>query len=255
MWRFGSSRAWRSVAVGCGIVLICLPSELIAGAVNSPGAVEETSRSKEPFGISTAKVTAGALLGKWLNVETEIDAERQVLKLCEENRSSCQSRTALEFLAIVDDARTLEGRARIGEINRAINQRIRPMSDLALYGVDDVWSPPLATLDKGAGDCEDYAIAKFVALQEAGIPAEDLRIVVLRDDIRKEDHAVVAARLNGNWLMLDNLHLVMAENRQIRDFYRPIFLIDHDGVKRYIGASSTSVGAHGYEQAVGQIPH
>jgi len=136
------------------------------------------------------------------------------------------------FLAIVDSARAREGRARLGEINRAINLKIRPMSDLVLYGEEDVWRPPLATLAVGAGDCEDYAIAKFVALQEAGVSAVDLRIVILRDDIWEEDHAVVAARLDGNWLMLDNRHMAMAEDNQVRKYYRPIFLIDHNGVRR-----------------------
>jgi predicted transglutaminase-like cysteine proteinase len=216
------------------------------------GAVAEAGRSTEPFGISTAKVTTGALLEKWLVVEREIDAERLTLKLCEENRASCRSQAALEFLAIVDSGRLLNGRARLGEINRATNLKITPMSDLALYGTEDFWSSPLATLAMGAGDCEDYAITKFVALQEAGISADDLRIVILRDDIREEDHAVVAARLNGSWLMLDNLHMIMVEDQHVRDYYHPVFLIDRDGVKRYLDASSTSKGAREYEPAVGQ---
>jgi predicted transglutaminase-like cysteine proteinase len=254
MRRFGSPRAWRAIAVAWGLFLICLPTELTAGSVNPPGAVEGASRSKEPFGISTAKVPTGPLLQKWRDVEREIDAERLVLRICQENRASCQSQTALQFLAIVDSGRTLTGRARLGVINRGINLKIRPMSDLALYGADDVWSPPLATFAIGAGDCEDYAIAKFVALQEAGVSADDLRIVILQNDIRKEYHAVVAARLDGNWLMLDNLHMIMVEDQQVRA-YHPVFLIDHDGVKLYPDAASTSAGSHGYERGVGQILH
>jgi predicted transglutaminase-like cysteine proteinase len=211
-------------------------------------------RADEPFGLSTSIVTQGKLLEKWLEVEREIDDERPVLRACEENRASCQSQTALDFLAIVDSARTLEGRARFGEINRAINLKIRPMSDLALYGIEDVWSPPLATFAQGAGDCEDYAIAKFIALQEAGVSADDLRIVILRDNIREENHAVVAARLDGNWLILDNRHFVMPEDHQVRDYYQPIFVLDPDGVKRYSDTPSTSAGSHEYERAVGQIP-
>ena len=84
-----------------------------------------------------------------------------------------------------DRGRKLEGRARLGEINRAINLKLKLMSELALYGAEDVWSSPLATLATGAGDCEDYAIAKFIALQEAGISADDLRIVILRDPGRR----------------------------------------------------------------------
>jgi len=250
MWRVISVNAWRAILLLWGSSLICPPTELIAGTLTS-----SVDRADEPFGLSTSMVTTGTLLEKWLDVEREVDDERLVLRICEENRASCQSPAALQFLAIVDSARTLEGRARLGEINRAVNLKIKPMSDLALYGAEDVWSPPLATLAKGAGDCEDYAIAKFVALQAAGVSADDLRIVILRDDIREEDHAVVAARLDGNWLMLDNRHMVMPEDQQVRDYYRPIFLIDHNGVKRYSGASSTSEGTRGYERGVGQILH
>ena len=57
------------------------------------------------------------------------------------------------------------------------------MSDQALYGEIDFWASPLATLGRGAGDCEDYAIAKFVALRLAGMSADDLRIVIMRDTI------------------------------------------------------------------------
>ena len=63
------------------------------------------------------------------------------------------------------------------------------MSDLSINSEEDVWSLPLTTLGIGAGDCEDYAIVKLLALQEAGISPDDLRIVVLRDTFRKEDHA------------------------------------------------------------------
>ena len=110
----------------------------------------------------------------------------------------------------------------------------------------------MATFAVGAGDCEDYAIAKFVALQEAGISADDLRIVILRDDLREEDHAVVAARLDGHWLMLDNRHMVLVEDHDVRR-YRPIFLVDHDGVKVYSDAPSTFEASRGHERAIGQI--
>ena len=147
------------------------------------------------------------------------------LALCEGDRENCVSPAALKFLAIVDTAKTREGRARLGEINRAINLAIRPMSDLAQYGQIDVWTSPLATLAKGAGDCEDYAIAKYVALRRAGVAADDLRIVIMRDTMRGEDHAVAAARLDGHWLILDSRRMAMVEDSDVRN-YRPTFVID-----------------------------
>ena len=139
----------------------------------------------------------------------------------------------MQLLAIVDSGRAREGRARLGEINRAINLAIHPMSDLAQYGQVDVWSSPLATFATGAGDCEDYAIAKYVALRLAGISADDLRLVVLHDTIRGEDHAVTAARLDGQWLMLDNNRMAMVEDGYVRN-YRPLFVLDERGVMRYV---------------------
>ena len=254
MWRAGNSSTWRAVLVAWGLTLICASPALIAAPFNPPGSVDRASRSAEPFGLATTMVATGPVLEKWFGVEREVDGERRVLKICEQNRASCRSQTALQFLDIVENGRNLDGRARLGEINRAINLAIKPMSDLALYGVEDVWSPPLNTLARGAGDCEDYAIAKFVALQEAGVSPDDLRIVVLRDDIREEDHAVVAARLDGTWLMLDNRHMAMIDDHHLRD-YHPVFLIDHDGVSRYPDAPSTSEGWRGHERPVGQILH
>lgn len=227
--------AWRAILLLWGLSLIALPAKLMAGTLTA-----SIDRADEPFGLTASTVTTGTLLEKWLDVEREIDNERLIIRNCRENRASCQSQAALQFLAIIDGARTLEGRARLGEINRAINLKLKPGSDSSLHGAEDVWSPPLATFAKGAGDCEDYAIAKFVALQEAGVPANDLRIVILRNDFRKEDHAVVAARLDGKWLMLDNLHMVMAEDRSVQNYHRPAFLIDRDVVKRYSGLSLVS---------------
>ena len=89
-------------------------------------------------------------------------------------------------------------------------------------------------------------------LQEAGVSADDLRIVILRDDLRVEDHAVVAARLDGHWLMLDNRHMVMIADQQMRH-YRPVFLVDRDGVKLYSNTPSPSAASRGYERAIGQI--
>jgi predicted transglutaminase-like cysteine proteinase len=138
-------------------------------------------------------------------------------------------------MAIVDSARSRDGRARIGEINRAINLSIRPMSDLAQFGLGDVWTSPLTTLAAGRGDCEDYAIAKYLALLEAGIAAEDIRLVIVRDRIAHQDHAVLAARLDGQWLVLDNRHHALADAREIRHF-EPLFALDHDGVRRFVAA-------------------
>jgi predicted transglutaminase-like cysteine proteinase len=206
--------------------------DLAAGTLMTPGVSELIHKSAEPFGLFASPLPEGGVVEKWLRVERQLDDERVQLALCDGDRERCASPAALRFLAIVDDARAREGRARLGEINRAINLSIRPMSDQAQYGEIDVWSSPLVTFAHGAGDCEDYAIAKFVALRMAGISPDDLRIVIMRDTIHGEDHAVAAARLDGHWLTLDNRRMAMVEDGSIRNF-RPLFVINQDGAMRY----------------------
>jgi predicted transglutaminase-like cysteine proteinase len=229
---FGHSHAWRVVLLVWGMVWFGPAADLTAGTLISPGAMDLIGKSAEPFGMFVSKVSAGALREKWLGVERKLDDERVQLALCDGDREHCVSPAALQLLAIVDSARARDGRARLGEINRAINLAIKPMTDMAQYGQIDVWSSPLVTFTTGAGDCEDYAIAKFVALRLAGMSPDDLRIVVLRDTINGEGHAVAMARLDQHWLTLDNRRMAMVEDSDARNI-RPLFVIDENDVMKY----------------------
>ena len=237
---FGHSHAWRVVVLVWGMVWFGPAADLTAGTLTSPGAMDLIRKSAEPFGLFVSKVSAGALREKWLGVERKLDDERVQLALCDGDRERCVSPAALQLLAIVDNARARDGRARLGEINRAINLAIRPMSDLAQYGQIDVWSSPLVTFATGAGDCEDYAIAKFVALRLAGMSPDDLRIVVLRDTINGEGHAVAMARLDQHWLTLDNRRMAMVEDTDVRNI-RPLFVIDENDVMKYVDTAPAMV--------------
>jgi predicted transglutaminase-like cysteine proteinase len=167
-----------------------------------------------PFGLPVS--TDSPLSARWRTLQPAIRMETQILALCRSNPGICPANAA-RFLAIIDAARFRSGRARIGEVNRAVNLAIRPMSDLARFGIADVWATPLMTFAAGAGDCEDYAIAKYVALREAGVADEDLRLVILHDRLISQDHAVVAARIDGHWLILDNRTMLLSTDAHIRN--------------------------------------
>src|SRR5215470_7826158 len=228
------ARALRAGMVACVLAWFA-PADLKAEALRLPGSTELLQRSAEPFGLPASSLTGGGLREKWLGVQRRLDDEMVQIALCDGDRAGCVSPAALKFLEIVDAARLREGRARLGVINRAINLAIHPMSDVMQHGQIDVWSPPLATLATGRGDCEDYAIAKFLALRFAGVAEDDLRIVVVHDRIHGEDHAVTTARLDGHWLLLDNRRMAMVEDADVRN-YRPTFVMDRDGIRRYAPA-------------------
>jgi predicted transglutaminase-like cysteine proteinase len=191
-----------------------------------------SSAAREPFGLSTSMLGESPLRTKWLEVERAIAVEAEIVAGCSNDPVHCTSRPALRFLEIVKAAAARDGLARLGEINRAFNLAIRPVSDDAQYGVEDYWASPLATLTVGAGDCEDYAIAKLVALRAAGVAADDLRLVIIRETTTGEDHAVVMARTDGRWRVLDNRTFVMIDDSDLGK-YRPLFAIDAEGAKRF----------------------
>lgn len=124
-------------------------------------------------------------------------------------------------------------RARVGMINRAINLAIRPVSDLAQWGVIDHWSAPLETFTPGRGACEDYAIAKYVALIQVGVAAEDVRLVIVRGLGVGEDHAVVANHLDGDWVILDNRWLMLDKDSEMRRVV-PLSVLDEAGVAQFV---------------------
>jgi predicted transglutaminase-like cysteine proteinase len=222
-----------AAVLACSLLHIAPASAFDLAAPLQLGAQVRSVASAEPFGLAASPVHTGPVYDKWSALKHKLDDERVQLALCDGDRDACVSDPALQLLAIVDIGRAREGRARLGEINRAINLAIRATSDLAQYGEMDVWSSPLATFAHGAGDCEDYAIAKFAALRQAGVRPEDLRIIIMRDIFHGEDHAVAAAKLDGHWLMLDNRRMAMVEDAYVRN-YRPLFVMDETGLSRYV---------------------
>jgi predicted transglutaminase-like cysteine proteinase len=84
-------------------------------------------------------------------------------------------------------------------VNRYVNESVKPMTDLEHWGTIEKWSYP----DDGYGDCEDYVLLKRRLLVQAGWPREALLITVVRDR-RDEGHAVLTVKTDRGEFILDN---------------------------------------------------
>ena len=126
--------------------------------------------------------------------------------------------------------------ARLQAVNQFYNRRIVFRDDVEVWGQQDHWASPMETLNKGAGDCEDYAIAKYFTLLAAGIPAPKLRLVYLRAQIGGpggvfQAHMVLAyhATPTTEPLILDNL-IGDVRPASRRPDLEPVFSFNSDGL-------------------------
>ena len=97
--------------------------------------------------------------------------------------------------------------ATLNRVNQFFNSRIRFVDDITVWGQEDYWATPVEALRKGAGDCEDYALAKYFTLRELGVPASQLRITYVKALQLNQAHMVVTwySTPDAIPLVLDNL--------------------------------------------------
>ena len=197
---------------------------------------KDVSPSTEPFDLPVTTARPGDVSAKWTDLQFRILADERTIAACRSGKAHC-SQAARRFLSIIELGGQRKGRARLGWVNRAVNLSVRPMSDWAQYGYADYWASPLQTLRSEAGDCEDYAIVKYVALRHLGIRSRNLRLVIVQENRQKAEHAVVAVRYEQQWLILDNRTMMMSDARQTR-YYSPMFVMDKTGVKSFLTATA-----------------
>lgn len=132
---------------------------------------------------------------------------------------------------------------RLKDINDFFNRRLAFRDDAVTWGVPDYWASPLESLDKRAGDCEDYAIAKYFSLAAAGVPTARLRMVYVRARMQGQSlaHMVLAyyPQPGAEPLILDNLRPEVLPASQRPDL-TPVFSFNTEGL--WQGAGQVTAG-------------
>jgi len=116
-------------------------------------------------------------------------------------------------------------RERIDRVNAFFN-RIPYVVDASNWGIADYWATPLQFMSR-AGDCEDYAIAKYVTLRQLGFSSDEMRIVVLDDTNLRVPHAILAIADGDRLLVLDNQIPEVVDSKRILH-YKAIYSINEN---------------------------
>jgi predicted transglutaminase-like cysteine proteinase len=173
----------------------------------------QTATISGVFGSTTISMRNFPVSARWAPIFRNI-GQCAATKSCEGEEAG--------FASMVD---ALEGKgfhAKLGGINRSVNGLITYRKDRAVYGKVDHWASPAETLDRLAGDCEDFAILKMAALLKLGIPARSMSLVVLQDRRRDVFHAVLSVSTGRGNYILDNLSNTVVKDSDLPD-YMPLY--------------------------------
>ncbi|KAE8175523.1 transglutaminase-like cysteine peptidase [Photobacterium carnosum] len=114
---------------------------------------------------------------------------------------------AIAWRALIKDSQHLTERQKLNATNTFFNQFVF-ISDKKLWNHKDYWATSYEFVGIGAGDCEDFSIAKYQALLELGINDNKLRLVYAKDLELNQFHMVVTyyPKPSAIPLVLDNLN-------------------------------------------------
>lgn len=153
-----------------------------------------------------------------------------------------------DWQAMMADARSASEEDQLRQVNAFFNRRIQFEDDNKLWGKPDYWATPLETIGKGAGDCEDFAIAKYFTLKELGVPTDRMRLTYVKarfggpESKLTQAHMVVSyyATPDADPLVLDNLITDIRVASRRPDLI-PLFSFNSEGL--WVGAAESSSGS------------
>lgn len=177
------------------------------------------------FGASSALLRGTVRNRKWHGMldRHEKTSRSQKVKCASGVRGrDCRLSRWISYLTGLRDASPVD---QIRKVNRKINRYLY-VTDIRNWGVLDYWAAPDEFFRRD-GDCEDYAIAKYLSLRFLGHDPETLRIVVVRDLNLRANHAVMVVFHHGESLVLDNQTRRLVEAARIRH-YQPIYSLNEN---------------------------
>lgn len=128
-----------------------------------------------------------------------------------------------KWIVFLDRLKGKDQLTKIKAVNKFMN-RSKYIQDNKNWGIKDYWASPGEFLSK-FGDCEDYSIAKYMALKYLGLDPAKMRIVAVKDLNLKIGHAILAVYHKDRIVILDNQIKIVADSRKIRH-YQPVYSIN-----------------------------
>jgi len=199
------------------------PSLLIVGvfaalSALAPPAIADDFDRAGIFGETGKEFNSLRGLPKWPAVLERYEIEQRETQQCRSRgRNDCGH---APWHRIVSQLRGQDKGVQVRAINKFVNNRPY-ITDPTNWGREDHWATPEEFFSK-AGDCEDFAIAKFLGLRALGFENDQLRLVAVQDRKRNVAHTVTLVQLDDQILLLDN-ELGGVVSASTVSHYEPVF--------------------------------
>ena len=144
-----------------------------------------------------AWVILGGLLGVWILGHAELFKLDNVIQAVQRLYGANAGAVVKDWYNALTIFQTGSEQQKLKDINEFMNRRLRFVDDQTNWGQNDYWATPIEAMLKGAADCEDYAIAKYVSLKAIGVPVSKMRITYVK------------ARIGGPASTLTQAHMVL----------------------------------------------
>jgi predicted transglutaminase-like cysteine proteinase len=150
--------------------------------------------------------------------------------------------TVAAWRRLIEESRDQPDAEKLNRVNTFFNRRVLFEDDVVVWQQLDYWATPLEFMGRGAGDCEDFSIAKYITLQMLGIGNDRLRLIYV--SARTGTTASIAhmvlgfyARPSDEPLILDNL-ITSVRPASMRGDLSPVFSFNGAGL--WVGGAATS---------------
>lgn len=156
-------------------------------------------------------IVLSLLLVWWLPFSVPLLAElliSEALLQRIENEYDSEARQRVEaWQILMQENQDLSEREKLAVVNDFFNSNVLFVDDILLWNKEDYWATPIEMLSLGAGDCEDYSIAKYFTLKQLGVDEDKLRITYVKAIDLNQAHMVLTYFENKRAipLVLDNL--------------------------------------------------
>jgi predicted transglutaminase-like cysteine proteinase len=149
--------------------------------------------------------------------------EKQVISALNKHYGERAAKRGKAWITIMSNSQQLSDLEKLKKVNQFFNL-LRFMNDSEIWGEKNYWATPLEFIGASAGDCEDFAIAKYFTLLEMGVEDKKMRITMVKALKLDQYHMVLAYydKPSSIPLVLDNLDGEIKQANQRQDLF-PVY--------------------------------